>query len=61
MLANLELTPKTFKGVLERARDQDPEVRKLLYKKLQIDVERFFALGDVELIVNLFDIGLNDR
>lgn len=61
VLANIELNSLTIKGILERARDIDVGVRKLVYRKIVADLPEFDTGYPLEDLVGLLSIGLNDR
>jgi uncharacterized membrane protein len=59
VLANIEMNDYTIAGILERARDLDVNVRKMLYKKLLIDFE--VDAASPQQLLELIETGLNDR
>jgi hypothetical protein len=59
-LANIQINKFTIIGILERTRDVDVGVRKLLYKKLQIDLADIFC-APAENLLETLSSGINDR
>lgn len=59
-LVNVEITKSTIPFLIERIRDVDPAIRKLVYSNIMSEIGdmRFFSIADRELILSW---GLSDR
>ena len=60
ILANIEWNTANLPSIFERARDVDASVRKVLYKKLQVEVTSINDISSV-MLIGVFKAGLMDR